>query len=81
MHGRYATSLLAALINSFPGSSAFQNFKLDKNRVQRFGCEVFYFITFWETEQKPALATLKKKSLLKQGEKIALREDSGQRSP
>ena len=46
IHGRDATSLLAALIDSFPGSSVSQNFKLDKNRVQRFGCEVtnlFYY--------------------------------------
>lgn len=43
---------------------------------------LIYFITFLETEQKPALATLKKRSnYWSKGEKIALGEASGQRSP
>lgn len=50
----------------FPSSTVSQNFKLDKNRVQRFGYQVTLFTlnTFLEIEQKPALATLKKESLI-----------------
>lgn len=53
-------SLLSALLDLFSGSSVSRNFKLDKNRVQRFSCEVTIFILdiFLEIEQKPALATL-----------------------
>lgn len=50
----------------FPGSSVSQNFKLDKNKVQRFGCQITIFIsnTFLKIEQKPTLATLIKESVI-----------------
>lgn len=53
-------------IDLFPGSSVSQNFKLDKNRVQRFDCQITIFIsnTFLKIEQKPALATLIKESVI-----------------
>lgn len=69
MHGRHATSLLAALTHFlallFPKTLNLTRTGF-RDLVVR---SLFYFITFLETEQKPALATLKKKSLLKQGRK------------
>ena len=70
--GRDTVSPLAALVDSLPGSSVSQNFKLDKNRVQRFGYQVTISIlnTFVEIEKNPALATLKRRlSLFEAGEK------------